>query len=107
MDENAALHQNGIEICQKVNGGISFHLTAQENDVRHRTMSRCGVPIFQITFLFRSLVVRVIFLSGPHFSDTLFFSGPQFSDTQSSSFSNDTLMNCGIRTPHGISAAII
>ena len=37
MDENAALHQNGIEICQKVNGGISFHLTAHENDVRRCT----------------------------------------------------------------------
>jgi hypothetical protein len=28
--EIAALHKNGIEICQKVNGGISFDPTEQE-----------------------------------------------------------------------------
>jgi hypothetical protein len=39
MAENVALHENGIEIYQKVNGGISFHLSAQENGVRRRTMS--------------------------------------------------------------------
>jgi hypothetical protein len=38
MAENVALHKNGIEIYQNVNGGISFHLTPQENSMRHRTM---------------------------------------------------------------------
>jgi hypothetical protein len=38
MVENTALHKNGIEIYQKVNGGISFHLPVQENSVRRRTM---------------------------------------------------------------------
>jgi hypothetical protein len=31
--EHAVLHKKGIEICQEVNGGISFHLTAQETGV--------------------------------------------------------------------------
>ena len=39
LNWNVALHKNGIEIYQKVNGGISFHLTIQENGVRRRTMS--------------------------------------------------------------------
>ena len=38
LAENVALHENGIEIYQKVNGGISFHLPVQENSVRRRTM---------------------------------------------------------------------
>jgi hypothetical protein len=39
MAGNVALHNNVIEIYQKVNGGISFYLTAQENGMRRRTMS--------------------------------------------------------------------
>jgi hypothetical protein len=36
MAENVALHKNGIEIYQKLNGGISFHLTVKENGMRRR-----------------------------------------------------------------------
>jgi hypothetical protein len=49
MIENAALHINGIELCQKLNGGISFHPTLKENDVRRCTMLKlseeCQPPI--------------------------------------------------------------
>jgi hypothetical protein len=38
MAANVALHKNRIYIYQNVNGDISFHLTAQENGVRRRTI---------------------------------------------------------------------
>jgi hypothetical protein len=44
--ENVALHENGIEIYQKVNGDISCHPTAQENGVRRHTMSHNCFVIF-------------------------------------------------------------
>ena len=49
MIENAALHINGIEFCQKLNGVISFPPTLKENDVRRCTMLKlseeCQPPI--------------------------------------------------------------
>jgi hypothetical protein len=44
--DHVALHKNVIEIYQKVNGGISFQLTAQENGVRRHTMSHNFFVIF-------------------------------------------------------------
>jgi hypothetical protein len=46
MALNMALHKNGVEFCQKLNGNISFNLTAQEKDMRRRTVSDKLLVIF-------------------------------------------------------------
>jgi hypothetical protein len=46
MAENVAVHENGIEIYQQVNGGISFHLTAKENGIRRGTCHTIVLVIF-------------------------------------------------------------